>query len=42
MHCTHDPGTINRTEGAPAANKRFRVGSRQITTTIAFATADPF
>ena len=23
MHCTHDPGTINRTEGAPAANKRF-------------------
>ena len=23
MHCTHDPGTINRTKGAPAANKLF-------------------
>ena len=23
MHRTHDPGTINHTEGAPAANKRF-------------------
>ena len=23
MHCTHDPGTINHTEGAPAANKHF-------------------
>ena len=23
MHCTHDPGTINRTEGAHAANKLF-------------------
>ena len=23
MHHTHDPGTINRTEGAPAANKLF-------------------
>ena len=23
MHRTHDPGTINRTEGAPAANKLF-------------------
>ena len=23
MHCTHDPGTINRTEGTPAANKLF-------------------
>ena len=23
MHCTHDRGTINRTEGAPAANKLF-------------------
>ena len=23
MHHTHDPGTTNRTEGAPAANKLF-------------------
>ena len=23
MHCTHDPGTTNRTEGALAANKLF-------------------
>ena len=23
MYHTHDPGTINRTEGAPAANKLF-------------------
>ena len=23
MHCTHDPETINRMEGAPAANKLF-------------------
>ena len=23
IHHTHDPGTINRTEGAPAANKLF-------------------
>ena len=23
MHHTHDPGTTNHTEGAPAANKRF-------------------
>ena len=23
MHCTPGPGTTNRTEGAPAANKRF-------------------
>ena len=23
MHCTPDPGTINHTEGAPAANKCF-------------------
>ena len=23
MHCTHDPGTTNLTEGAPAANKLF-------------------
>ena len=23
MHCTHDPGTTNRTEGAHAANKLF-------------------
>ena len=23
MYCTHDPGTINRMEGAPAANKLF-------------------
>ena len=23
MHRTHDPGTTNHTEGAPAANKRF-------------------
>ena len=23
MHRTHDPGTTNRTEGAPAANKLF-------------------
>ena len=23
MHSTHDPGTTNRTEGAPAANKLF-------------------
>ena len=23
MHCTHDPGKINRTEGTPAANKLF-------------------
>ena len=23
MHCTHDPGTINHMEGAPAANKLF-------------------
>ena len=23
MHCTHDPGTTNRMEGTPAANKLF-------------------
>ena len=23
MHCTHDPGTINRTEGTHAANRHF-------------------
>ena len=23
MHCTHDPGTTNRTEGAHVANRRF-------------------
>ena len=23
MHHTHDPGTTNHTEGAPAANKLF-------------------
>ena len=23
MHCTHNPGTINHMEGAPAANKLF-------------------